>query len=62
MAKPGPAGPWNTGHRVPLSGWYVDQYGTTSHHSAHGTFPPCVRPNKGAATRTLVRADARDAA
>lgn len=38
----GPLGTWKTGQRVPESGYYVDQYGSTSLHEAGGTFPPCI--------------------
>ena len=45
MAKPirrGTGNTFKTGQRVPRTGNYTDQYGVTTFHMAHGTFPPCV--------------------
>lgn len=33
---------WKTGQRVPVTSDYKDQYGFVSHHTVHGTFPPCI--------------------
>ena len=44
---------WKTGQRVPMSGWYVDQYGYTTYHAAHRTFPPCIGRKGQCAFRTL---------
>lgn len=46
---------FRTGHRVPRSGWYIDQYAFVSYHEAHRTFPPCIGRKGECAERTLVR-------
>jgi hypothetical protein len=46
---------YKTGMRVPYDGIYVDQYGVTSTHLAHKTFPPCIGRKGEGALRTLVR-------
>lgn len=46
---------WKTGHRVPVTGDYRDQYGVVSHHEAHRTFPPCIGRKGEGALRTLIR-------
>ena len=33
---------FKTGQRVPRTGSYTDQYGVTTFHAAHSTFPPCI--------------------
>lgn len=45
---------WKTGMRVPVDGTYIDQYGFTSFHEAHHTFPPCMGRKGECAYRTLV--------
>lgn len=47
---------YKTGMRVPVGGMYEDQYGTTSYHDAHRTFPPCIGRKGEAALRRLVQA------
>lgn len=45
MAKPralGPGGTYKTGQRVPITGYWADQYGVITHHACHSTFPPCI--------------------
>jgi len=46
---------FKTGHRVPVDGMYVDQYGVHTTHLAHRTFPPCIGRNGECAFRRLVR-------
>ncbi len=45
---------YKTGMRVPVTGVYVDQYGVTTHHEQHKTFPPCVDRKGECAHRQLV--------
>lgn len=45
---------FKTGMRVPVSGYYRDQHGTTSWHEAHHTFPPCIGRKGECALRTLI--------
>jgi len=45
---------FKTGMRVPVTSWYVDQYGYVSHHEAHRTFPPCIGRKGECAYRTLL--------
>jgi len=45
---------WKTGQRVPVRGWYRDQYGYLSFHEAHHTFPPCIGRKGECAYRWLV--------
>lgn len=53
----GPSGTWKTGQRVPVSGIYIDQFGSTSLHEAGGTFPPCIgREGECAYRRRIVAA------
>ena len=47
---------FKTGMRVPANGVYEDQYGTSSYHTVHRTFPPCIGRKGEAAFRRLVRA------
>lgn len=42
VAPKGRDGTWKTGQRVPVDGFYVDQYGTTTYHEKGATFPPCI--------------------
>lgn len=61
MSTHTPAGPgdtWKTGQRVPVTGVYVDQYGVSSHHVAHATFPPCIDRKGEPAYRLLKTATA----
>lgn len=44
---------WKTGMRVPITGIYRDQYGTTSFHEKHHTFPPCIGRKGECAIRSL---------
>ncbi|MBP1326396.1 hypothetical protein JOF28_001628 [Leucobacter exalbidus] len=55
----GPNGEWKTGQRVPVSGQWVDQYGVVTHHTAHGTFPPCIDRKGETAYRELIQEDVR---
>lgn len=45
---------WWTGHRVEVSGTYVNQYGRESTHYRHGTFPPAIGEG-GCAYYTLIQ-------
>ena len=45
---------YKTGMRVPVTGNYRDQYGVTSRHDAHHTFPPCIGRKGECAHRTLI--------
>ena len=45
---------FKTGMRVPVTGYYRDQHGVTSHHEAHRTFPPCIDRKGECAHRTLI--------
>jgi hypothetical protein len=47
---------WKTGQRVPATGYYKDQYGYVSHHTVHGTFPPCIDRKGECAYRKYVSA------
>jgi hypothetical protein len=38
----GPGGTYKTGQRVPLAGYWVDQFGEITNHDSGATFPPCV--------------------
>lgn len=51
----GPRGTYKTGQRVPYSGLWADQYGTTSMHEENSTFPPCIGRKGECAFRKLVR-------
>ncbi|MFD3838917.1 hypothetical protein ACFWWC_22070 [Streptomyces sp. NPDC058642] len=52
----GPNGEWKTGQRVPVTGYYVDQYGVESRHEVGRNFPPCIDRKGECAYRTLARA------
>lgn len=54
----GPGDTWKTGQRVPVSGYYADQYGTVTHHETGGTFPPCLFLKGECAFRRLTGAAA----
>lgn len=43
-----------TGQRVAVTGTYVDQHGYISHHTEHGTFPPCIGAKGECAYRRLI--------
>lgn len=45
---------FKTGQRVPMTSWYVDQYGIHTHHEEHRTFPPCIGRRGECAYRSLV--------
>ena len=56
-----PAGPnesWKTGQRVPMTGWWTDQYGLVNHFDQGTTFPPCIDRKGECAFRKLIRAAA----
>lgn len=50
------AGTYKTGQRVPITGWYVDQYGRTTFHEKYRTFPPCLDRKGECAFRRLTQA------
>jgi hypothetical protein len=52
----GPNGTWITGQRVPVEGYWKDQYNVVSHHDKGATFPPCIGRKGEAAFRTLIKA------
>jgi hypothetical protein len=45
---------WKTGMRVPVDGFYQDQYAYVSYHEAHHTFPPCIDRKGECAIRKLI--------
>lgn len=54
----GPNGEWKTGQRVPVAGWWLDQYGMVTHHASGATFPPCIDRKGECAYRELIQEDA----
>lgn len=47
-------GTWKKGQRVPIEGWWADQYGLISYFRLGNTFPPCIARKGECAFRTLV--------
>jgi len=58
----GPSGTWKTGQRVPESGNWVDQHGSSQYFTRGSTFPPCIDRKGECANRFLVAEDAVAAA
>lgn len=51
----GPDATFKTGQRVPVSGWWSDQYGVITFHAEHNTFPPCIDRKGECAYRELIQ-------
>lgn len=59
-ARPlGPNETFKTGQRVPISGWWMDQYKVVTFHSEHHTFPPCIDRKGECAYRDLIQEEIR---
>ena len=54
----GPGGTFKTGQRVPVGGWWRDQYGDVIQIEAGNTFPPCIDRKGECAYRSLLAAAA----
>ena len=50
----GPDGSWKTGQRVPIEGYWADQYGDVTRFTVGHTFPPCIDRKGECAFRRLV--------